>query len=60
MIAAAGLLGGLSLALEQGNGGGLYWVAASVIGGLLWSIGSAWRFLVGVIDEQRVAPDGPT
>lgn len=52
-IAVFGLVGGLSLAVAHGDGGGLYWVALSVISGIIWSIASAWRFLIGVVDEQQ-------
>jgi energy-coupling factor transporter transmembrane protein EcfT len=52
-IAAAGLIGSLSIVLGSGQGGGLYWVGLETIGGLVWAIAGAWRFLIGVADEQR-------
>jgi hypothetical protein len=52
-IAAFGLIGGLSIAVGGGAGGGLYWVGLEVIAGLVWAIAGAWRFLIGVVDEQR-------
>lgn len=52
-IAACGIVGGLSLALVDGQGGGLYWIAVETIAGLVWAIAGAWRFLIGVLDEQR-------
>ncbi len=52
-IAACGIIGGLSLALAGGQGGGLYWIAIETIAGLVWAIAGAWRFLIGVIDEQQ-------
>ncbi len=36
-----------------GEGGGLYWIGLETIGGLVWAIAGAWRFLIGVADEQR-------
>jgi len=35
-----------------GQGGGLYWIGLETIGGLVWAIAGAWRFLIGVVDEQ--------
>ncbi len=54
-IAAAGVIGGLSIVIGNGQGGGLYWVGLQTIGGLAWAISGAWRFLIGVADEQRPA-----
>ena len=56
-ISAAALIGGISLALGDGVGGGLYWIALSIVGGLVWSVAGAWRFLIGVADE-RAAESG--
>lgn len=33
-------------------GGSLYWIGLETIGGLVWAIAGAWRFLIGVVDEQ--------
>jgi hypothetical protein len=52
-IAACGLIGGVSIALADGQGGGLYWIGLQTIAGLVWSIAGAWRFLIGVVDEKR-------
>jgi hypothetical protein len=52
-IAAAGLIGSVSIVAGGGAGGGLYWIALEVGGALVWAIASAWRFLIGVIDERR-------
>jgi hypothetical protein len=52
-IAACGLIGGVSIALADGKGGGLYWIGLQTIAGLVWSIAGAWRFLIGVVDEKR-------
>ena len=52
-IAAAGVVGAVSIVAGRGEGGGLYWIALQVTGGLAWAIASAWRFLIGVADEQR-------
>jgi intracellular septation protein A len=52
-IAAAGLIGAVSILAADGQGGGLYWVGLETIGGLVWAIAGAWRFLIGVADEQR-------
>jgi hypothetical protein len=52
-IAACGLIGAVSIAAAGGQGGGLYWIALETIGGLVWAIAGAWRFLIGVVDEQR-------
>lgn len=54
-IAAAGLVGAISIVLFQGAGGGLYWIALEVTGALVWAIASAWRFLIGVIDEKAAS-----
>ena len=55
-IAGAGLVGALSIVLAQGAGGGLYWIALEVTAALVWAIASAWRFLIGVIDERAGQP----
>ncbi len=52
-IAAFGLIGAISIVAWDGEGGGLYWIALSTIGGLVWAIAGAWRFLIGVVDERR-------
>jgi hypothetical protein len=52
-IAACGLIGAVSIVTADGRGGGLYWIGLETIGGLVWAIAGAWRFLIGVIDEQR-------
>jgi intracellular septation protein A len=52
-IAACGLIGSLSIVAGGGEGGGLYWIALETIGGLVWAIAGAWRFLIGVVDEQQ-------
>jgi intracellular septation protein A len=52
-IAAAGLIGAVSIIAGSGQGGGLYWLGLQTIGGLVWAISGAWRFLIGVADEQR-------
>jgi hypothetical protein len=52
-IAACGLIGSLSIVAGGGQGGGLYWIALETIGGLVWAIAGAWRFLIGVVDEQQ-------
>jgi hypothetical protein len=51
-IAAAGLAGAISIVAGRGLGGGLYWVALAVVAALVWAIASAWRFLIGVVDER--------
>ena len=52
-LAACGVIGGISIAALDGQGGGLYWIAVEAIGGLVWAIAGAWRFLIGVTDEKR-------
>lgn len=52
-IAAFGLIGAVSIVAWDGQGGGLYWIGLEVIGGLVWAIAGAWRFLIGVVDERR-------
>src|SRR6266436_4490938 len=52
-IAASGLIGSVSIVIGGGQGGGLYWIGLEAIGGLVWAIAGAWRFLIGVADEQR-------
>ena len=52
-IALCGVIGAASMLLAEGDGGGLYWIAVQVTAGLVWAIASAWRFLIGVVDEQR-------
>ena len=52
-IAAAGVIGAVSIVIGNGDGGGLYWLGLQTIGGLVWAISGAWRFLIGVVDEQR-------
>lgn len=52
-IAACGLLGAASIVVADGKGGGLYWIGVETIAGLVWAIAGAWRFLIGVVDEQR-------
>jgi len=52
-IAACGLIGAVSIVTSEGRGGGLYWIGLEMIGGLVWAIAGAWRFLIGVVDEQR-------
>ncbi len=51
-IAACGLIGAGSIVAGGGQGGGLYWIGLETIGGLVWAIAGAWRFLIGVADEQ--------
>jgi hypothetical protein len=51
--AVVGLIGAVSIALFEGAGGGLYWIALEVIASLVWAIAGAWRFLIGVSDEKR-------
>ncbi|MGH2464929.1 MAG: hypothetical protein ACRDGI_05675 [Candidatus Limnocylindrales bacterium] len=53
LIAAAGVIGAVSIVVGNGAGGGLYWLGLQTIGGLVWAISGAWRFLIGVVDEQR-------
>jgi hypothetical protein len=52
-IAACGFIGAVSIVARAGDGGGLYWVGLETIGGLVWAIAGAWRFLIGVADERR-------
>jgi hypothetical protein len=52
-IAAFGLIGAVSVVAFHGQGGGLYWIGLETIGGLVWAIAGAWRFLIGVVDERR-------
>ena len=52
-IAAFGLIGAVSIVAWDGQGGGLYWIGLETIGGLVWAIAGAWRFLIGVVDERR-------
>lgn len=52
-VAACGILGAVSIVYRGGEGGGLYWIAAETIGSLVWAIAGAWRFLIGVADDQR-------
>lgn len=52
-IAACGILGAVSIVYRGGEGGGLYWIASETIASLVWAIAGAWRFLIGVADEQR-------
>ena len=52
-IAGSGLVGAVSMVVAEGEGGGLYWIGLETIGGLVWAIAGAWRFLIGVVDEQR-------
>lgn len=54
-IAAAGIIGAVSIVVFGGDGGGLYWLGMQTIAGLVWAISGAWRFLIGVVDEQRPA-----
>jgi hypothetical protein len=54
-IAGCGLIGAVSIVVGGGQGGGLYWIGLETIGGLVWAIAGAWRFLIGVVDEQRHA-----
>jgi len=51
-IAACGVIGAISIVARGGEGGGLYWIALETIGGLVWAIAGAWRFLIGVTDEK--------
>ena len=52
-IAGSGLVGAVSMVVADGEGGGLYWIGLETIGGLVWAIAGAWRFLIGVVDERR-------
>jgi hypothetical protein len=52
-IAACGVIGGISIAALDGQGGGLYWIAVETLAALVWAIAGAWRFLIGVTDEKR-------
>ena len=52
-IAACGLIGGVSMAVAAGQGGGLYWIGVETIAALVWAIAGAWRFLIGVVDDKR-------
>ena len=52
-IAVCGLIGAISIVAWDGLGGGLYWIGLETIGGLVWAIAGAWRFLIGVVDELR-------
>jgi hypothetical protein len=52
-IAACGFIGAVSIIARAGDGGGLYWIGLETIGGLVWAIAGAWRFLIGVADEKR-------
>ena len=52
-IAACGVIGAVSIVARSGAGGGLYWIAAETVLSLVWAIAGAWRFLIGVADEQR-------
>ncbi len=53
LIAAAGFIGAVSIVVGNGQGGVLYWLGLQTNGGLVWAISGAWRFLIGVVDEQR-------
>ena len=52
-LAATGVIGAISIVAFDGRGGGLYWIALGTIGGLVWAIAGAWRFLIGVNDELQ-------
>jgi len=52
-IAACGLIGAFSIVTGAAQLGGLYWIALETIAALVWAIAGAWRFLIGVVDEQR-------
>jgi hypothetical protein len=52
-IAAAGMVGAVSIVAAEGRGGGLYWIGLETVGAIVWAIAGAWRFLVGVADEKR-------
>jgi len=52
-IAACGFIGAVSIIARGGDAGGLYWIGLETIGGLVWAIAGAWRFLIGVADERR-------
>ncbi len=52
-IAVCGIFGAVSIVYRGGEGGGLYWIAAETIASLVWAIAGAWRFLIGIADEQR-------
>jgi len=52
-IAASGLIGAVSIVTGAGQVGGLYWIGLETIAALVWAIAGAWRFLIGVVDEQR-------
>jgi hypothetical protein len=52
-IAAFGLIGAVSIVVFGGLGGGVYWIALETISALVWAIAGAWRFLIGVADDQR-------
>ena len=52
-IAACGLIGSISMIFDEGRGGGVYWIGLETVGALVWAIAGAWRFLIGVADEQR-------
>ena len=52
-IAVCGIIGAVSIVYRGGEGGGLYWIASETIASLVWAIAGAWRFLIGVADEQR-------
>jgi hypothetical protein len=43
----------VSIVSSAGAAAGLYWIALETIGALVWAIAGAWRFLIGVADEQR-------
>jgi len=52
-IAAFGLIGAGSIIANAGQFGGIYWIALETLAALVWAIAGAWRFLIGVADEQR-------
>ena len=52
-IAACGFIGAVSIVARGGDSGGVYWIGLETIGGLVWAIAGARRFLIGVADEKR-------
>ena len=53
VVAACGVIGAASIIALDGVGGGVYWTGMETISALVWAIAGAWRFLIGVADEQR-------
>ena len=50
LLALAGVLGGVTLAVQ--SGGGLYIAALVVMAIVVWNLRNAWALLMGVVDED--------